>query len=112
MTKSPKPNKRQQLDPVPQGLIQLYGLIAILIVIIPEKLAELVIAIISSSSKDQLPPTAQKWNTHPDLLLASMNLRELRNFAKRLKVHGYSGDNRANLYKRLLERLSKQIKMN
>jgi len=44
----------------------------------------------------------------PELQLASMSLKELRQLAKRWRIWGYSGDPRDQLTRRLLQRIRRQ----
>ncbi len=97
---------RRKLNPLPQGLVKLYGVIAVLLVIIPEFLAEWLIAASNLNYKNDLQMEDPKWEDLPELTLASMSLKELRILAKRLQVHGYSSDSKKALYERLLRRLS------
>ena len=49
-----KPEARHQLHPLPRGLVELYGLIAVLVVLIPEWLAEGTLNIGSAATTDPL----------------------------------------------------------
>ena len=40
MSERPDPSEQRQLHPLPRGLVELYGLIAVLVVLIPEWLAD------------------------------------------------------------------------
>jgi hypothetical protein len=52
-----------------------------------------------------LPPTATAWQKVPELRLASMNLRELRELARALRLWGYAGLNRDQLTRRMLRKI-------
>ena len=95
-------NQSRKLNPVPKGVAQIYGLIAVLIVLIPEWLAETVLALSHSSTEKSLPKKGILWEEIPELQLAEMNIRDLRNLAMRLQLHGYSNENRNALSKRVL----------
>ena len=90
---------------IEKARINLYNILAILIVIIPEFFAELIYTIEISQSKGILPNEGEEWETNTELKLSKMNIFELRLMAKQLRIHGYSCDNR-NL---LLRRIKKKI---
>jgi hypothetical protein len=101
---SPDPRQRRRLHPLPKGLVELYGLIAVLIVLIPEWLADGTLALNERPSRSAMPMTSRAWRTLPELQLASMTLCELRLLAKNLRLWGYSSDSRSELTDRLLRR--------
>tara|TARA_B100001964_G_scaffold32765_1_gene34534 strand:+ start:286 stop:675 length:390 start_codon:yes stop_codon:yes gene_type:complete len=108
----PPPSDSKQprkLNPLPKGLVELYGLMAVLMVIIPEWLAEITLSMGNSGTSSQLPMTARAWRTLPELQVAAMSLYELRQMARQLKIWGYSSDSRDELAKRLLKRLQRGI---
>ncbi len=100
-------NQKNKFKILPRGMINLYGLLAILLVIIPEWIAEMLIMISNANTKRKLPKLNEAWREQPDLILAKMNIRELRQLASQLKLNGYSNQNRKNLYSRLLKELKK-----
>ena len=81
--------------------INLYNILAILIVIIPEYFAELIYSIEVSQHKEILPYEGDAWENETELKLSKMNIYELRLMAKRLSIHGYSGENRNSLIRRI-----------
>lgn len=99
-----KREPRHQLHPLPRGLVELYGLIAVLVVLIPEWLAEGTLTLGSAATTDHLPMSSRAWKTLPELRLASMNLLELRYLARQCRLFGYASDNRDRLTVRLLTR--------
>ena len=99
-----KREPRHQLHPLPRGLVELYGLIAVLVVLIPEWLAEGTLPLGSAATTDHLPMSSRAWKTLPELRLASMNLLELRRLARQCRLFGYASDNRDRLTVRLLTR--------
>ena len=101
--------QRRELHPLPKGLVKLYGLMAVLMVIIPEWIAEFTLSMGNSATANQLPMTARAWRTLPELQVAAMNLYELRQLAKQLKLWGYASQNRDELTKRLLKRLQRNV---
>tara|TARA_Y100001968_G_C19143702_1_gene612691 strand:+ start:362 stop:730 length:369 start_codon:yes stop_codon:yes gene_type:complete len=98
-----------QFDDPPKLLINIYGILAILFIIIPEWMAEIAITLGNGSHEDRIPIKSNDWNTKPDLKLSTMNIRELRHLAKELKIHGYSNENQQTLSKRILKKLNSRI---
>jgi hypothetical protein len=108
VTSPPDPHQRRQLHPLPKGLVELYGLIAVLVVLIPEWLADGTISLGNGRSGSSLPLNSRAWRTLPELQLASMSLTELRQVARQLRLWGYSSDSRAELTARLLKRIQRR----
>tara|TARA_E500000178_G_scaffold316273_1_gene335855 strand:- start:31 stop:471 length:441 start_codon:yes stop_codon:yes gene_type:complete len=106
----PKPSARRRLHPLPKGLVELYGLIAVLVVLIPEWIADGTINLGERGAKAPLPMTSRAWRTLPELQLASMAMRELRELSRELRIWGYAGDSRERLTARLLTRIHRRIK--
>ena len=90
--------------------INLYNILAILIVIIPEFFAELIYSIEVSQHKGILPNEGEAWDKDTELKLSKMNIYELRLMARRLSIHGYSNENRNSLIKRINRKSKKRIK--
>ncbi|CAI8176898.1 MAG: Uncharacterised protein [Prochlorococcus marinus str. MIT 9215] len=103
------PRQRRKLHPLPKGLVELYGLIAVLVVLIPEWLAEGTLNMDISNGEKQLPLRTRAWQTLPELRLAAMNMKDLRQLARHLKVWGYASESRDQLSKRLLRRLKRRM---
>jgi hypothetical protein len=100
----PKPSR--QLHPLPRGLVELYGLLAVLFVLVPEWMAGGALASLRDGREgSDLPVTAGAWRRVPELRLAAMQLRELRQLSRALGVWGYAGLNREQLTTRLLQRI-------
>ena len=90
--------------------INIYNILAILIVIIPEYFAELIYSIEVLQHKDILPNEGDAWENDTELKLSKMNIYELRLMAKRLCLHGYSNENRNSLVRRINRKSKKRIK--
>ena len=90
------------------AISNLYGLIAVILVIIPEWLAEITLAIGNSQTKSRLPQEGTAWSKKPELLLASMSIKCMRQLAAKLKVIEYSRDSKDILYQRLLRKLKEK----
>jgi hypothetical protein len=97
---------QRQLHPLPRGLVELYGLLAVLFVLVPEWMADGALAGLRSGREDSaLPVPTAAWQRIPELRLAAMNLRELRQLARELRLWGYSSLNREQLSSSLLRRI-------
>ncbi len=103
-------NKGRELVKPNEGLIKLYGFFAILLVLIPEWLAESFITFKESLSQYKIPQKGIAWKAKNELRLASMTCADLRNLAKQEKLIGYSSENRQELIDRLLMKLNKKTK--
>ncbi len=90
--------------------INIYNILAILIVIIPEYLAELIYSIEVSQHKAILPNEGDAWKNDTELKLSKMNIYELRLMAKRLSIHGYSNENKNSLIRRINRKSKNRIK--
>ena len=90
--------------------INLYNILAILIVIIPEYFAELIYSIEVSQHKGILQNEGDAWETNTELKLSKMNIYELRLMAKSLSIHGYSNENRNSLIRRIKRKYKNRIK--
>ncbi len=90
--------------------INLYNILAILIVIIPEYIAELIFTIERSQHIGILPNEGDAWKNETELRLSKMNIYELRLMAKRLSIHGYSNEDRSSLIRRINRKSKKRIK--
>ena len=104
----PSPTPRQ-LHPLPKGVVELYGLLAVLFVLVPEWMATGVLQGWNDNREgSDLPPAAAAWKRLPELRLATMNLAELRLLAKELGLWGYASLGRDRLTARLLRRLKRR----
>jgi len=90
--------------------INLYNILAILIVIIPEFFAELIYKLELSQHNSILPNEGDAWENETELKLSKMNIYELRLMAKRLSIHGYSNENRNSLIRRINKKSKNRIK--
>ena len=95
---------------IEKARINIYNILAILIVIIPEFFAELIYTIEVSQSKGVLPNEGEAWENNTELKLSKMNIYELRLMAKRIHIHGYSSDNRNTLIRRIERKSKRRIK--
>lgn len=103
------PNPKRQLHPLPKGLVELYGLLAVLFVLVPEWMADgAMLGWLRSRGPASLPPAAAAWRKLPELRLASMDLLELRCLARSCRIPGYASLSRGRLSNRLLQRLKRR----
>ncbi len=102
-------NNKLEKD-IEQARINIYNILAILIVIIPEFFAELIYSIDISQHKAILPNEGDAWENDTELKLSKMNIYELRLMAKRLSIHGYSSENRNSLIRRINRKSKNRIK--
>lgn len=98
----------RRLHPLPRGLVELYGLLAVLVVLVPEWMAEGALGSWAPGrSQDALPPASSAWQRVPELRLAGMSLAELRLLAADLGLRHYASLRRKRLSGRLLRRLKR-----
>ena len=95
---------------IEKAKINIYNMLAILLVIIPEFFAELIYTLEVSQHKSILQDEGEAWKNNTELKLSKMNIFELRLMAKQLRIHGYSSDNRNSLIRRIERKSKKKIK--
>nr|YP_002048884.1 hypothetical protein PCC_0225 [Paulinella chromatophora]ACB42674.1 hypothetical protein PCC_0225 [Paulinella chromatophora] len=104
-----KNSSDRQQHSLPQALLTLYSLIAVLIVLVPEWIAGgTLLAFRDAWNSSELPVTSYTWHNFPELRLATMSLAQLRLLASSVHLRNYSRLNR----ERLISRLSKRINCN
>jgi len=98
----------RQLHPLPRGLVELYGLLAVLFVLVPEWMAgSALFGFREGREGSDLPVTTQAWQRLPELRLASLTLAGLRRLARQERIRGYAAMGRDRLTQRLLKRLAR-----
>ena len=106
LSNSVDPKPQRQLHPLPKGLVELYGLLAVLFVLVPEWMADGALAgLRGGRSGSDLPMTSSAWQRVPERRLAAMTLKELRELARALRLWGYSSLNREELTTSLLRKI-------
>ena len=105
MPSKSKQKKYKKLKPLPIGLVRVYGLIAIIGILIPEWIAEKIISMSLINSEEKLPHNTKLWEAQPDLLLSTMSFRELRHLAMKLRIKHYASKNKSALSKRILSQI-------
>ena len=101
---------RRSLKPVPERMIRFYGIIAILIVVIPELIADWAISLNKTQFSNSIDKFNTQWEKLPELRLSMMSIKELRRLALVLNIYGYASDNRETLTKRLSKKLNQASK--
>jgi hypothetical protein len=98
--------EKRQLHPLPPGLVELYGLLAVLFVLVPEWMAGgALLGLRFGREATDLPVASAAWRKLPELRLATLNLAELRQLALQEGIRGYGRLDRERLTRRLLQRL-------
>lgn len=96
---------RRPFNPLPRGLVELYGLLAVLFVLVPEWMAGgALIGFREGRQGANLPAPSGAWRRVPELRLAGLGLAELRRLAHSERISGYGRLNREELTARLLQR--------
>jgi hypothetical protein len=104
---APGERPKRQMHPLPRGLVEFYGLLAVLFVLVPEWMAGGVLSGFRDAREgSELPLPSKAWQRLPELQLATMGLAELRQLARREHICGYAAMGRQRLTNRLLRRLS------
>lgn len=100
---------QRQLHPLPRGLVELYGLLAVLFVLVPEWMAGgALFGFREVRQGSELPVPSAIWRRVPELRLASLSLAQLRLLAAQLGLRGNGRLQRVRLTARLLKRLKRQ----
>lgn len=100
---------QKPLHPLPRGLVELYGLLAVLVVLVPEWMASgAMLGLLGQQRGAPLPSQARAWRRLPELRLASMSLAELRLLARQLQLGGSTGLAREALTARLLLQIKRR----
>lgn len=94
----------QHKEKIEKIKINIYSILAILIVIIPEFFAEFIYKIGLSQLNNELPRESDEWRNNEELKLSKMNILELRLLAQKLNINGYSNENRNSLIRRIIRK--------
>jgi hypothetical protein len=107
---APQDRPQRQLHPLPRGLVELYGLLAVLFVLVPEWMAGgALFGFREARQGSELPAPSGAWKRLPELRLASLDLAGLRRLAHQQRLSGYGRLNRQQLTARLLRRLKARL---
>lgn len=100
-----QPLARRPFNPLPRGLVELYGLLAVLFVLVPEWMAGgALIGFREGRQGADLPAPSGAWRRVPELRLAMLGLADLRRLAHQERIQAYARLNREQLTARLLRR--------
>tara|TARA_Y100001968_G_scaffold162996_1_gene149053 strand:- start:84 stop:431 length:348 start_codon:yes stop_codon:yes gene_type:complete len=89
-------------------MITIYGLMAVIFVLIPEWIAEYGINLDNGQFKNTLPRKSIFDLNNPYLFIAGMSLKELRSMASQLNIWGYSSEDKKSLSKRIVNQIIKK----
>jgi hypothetical protein len=102
------PQLPRQLHPLPRGLVELYGFLAVLFVLVPEWMAGgALFGFRDGRLGSDLPAPSGAWRRLPELRLASMTTAQLRLLAHEQRLPGYGRLSREQLTAKLLKRLKR-----
>jgi len=111
-TGGPENIPKRELHPLPRGLVELYGLVAVLVMLIPEWMASGTLQGLRGCRRgSDLPVTAGAWKRIPELRLALMSLAELRLLARGFGIRGYASMRRDSLHRLLLRLMTRMSRV-
>ena len=101
-------SESRRLHPLPRGLVELYGLLAVLFVLMPEWMAGGALFSFREGRRgSELPVTTKAWQRVPELRLASLTMGGLRHLAREERIPAYAAMGRDRLTQRLLKKLGR-----
>lgn len=103
---SPK-NENIKPESLPKILTNIYGILAVVFVLIPEWIAELTLSIHKDQYSDEIIKTNDLWKKNTYIYISSLSIKELRRYAYKLKINGYASENQNALKARILKRLNR-----
>ena len=93
---------------IDKAKINIYNILAVIIVIIPEFFAEFIYSVGIYRYNNKLPKEGFAWSNNTELKLSRMSIFELRILAQKLSIQGYSNENRDSLINRIKKRSRKK----
>ncbi|MXW40568.1 MAG: hypothetical protein F4Z75_05365 [Synechococcus sp. SB0668_bin_15] len=93
---------QQPLHPLPKGLVEFYALLAVVLVLVPEWLANTALENLDITKGERLRLRTRQWQWDPELMLGAMTMAQLRQLARQQGLQGYSREHRDRLVRRLL----------
>lgn len=93
---------QQPLHPLPKGLVEFYALLAVVLVLVPEWLANTALENLDITKGERLRLRTRQWQWDPELMLGAMTMAQLRQLARQQGLWGYGRDHRDRLVRRLL----------
>ena len=99
---------QQPLHPLPQGLVEFYALLAVVLVLVPEWLANTAMENLDITKGERLRLRSRAWQWDPELMLGAMTMVQLRQLARQQGLWGYSREHRDRLVRRLLRNFQRK----
>ena len=93
---------QRPLHPLPKGLVEFYALLAVVLVLVPEWLANTALENLDITKGERLQLRTRQWQWDPELMLGAMTMVQLRQLAHQQGLRGYSREHRDRLVRRLL----------
>lgn len=93
---------QRPLHPLPKGLVEFYALLAVVLVLVPEWLANTALENLDITKGERLRLRTRQWQWDPELMLGAMTMAQLRQLARQQGLWGYSREHRDRLVRRLL----------
>lgn len=93
---------QRTLHPLPKGLVEFYALLAVVLVLVPEWLANTALENLDITKGERLRLRTRQWQWDPELMLGAMTMAQLRQLARQQGLRGYSREHRDRLVRRLL----------
>ena len=85
--------------------MRIYAFIAIILILIPEWIAEFIIEFSNLNREIKLPIKEINWTYEPELMISEMNFKQLRILAVKLKINNYSRDGKDKLKEKIISTL-------
>lgn len=101
-------DSQQQLHPLPKSLVEFYALLAVVMVLVPEWLANTAMENLDITKGERLRLRSRIWRWDPELMLGAMTMVQLRQLARQQGLWGYSRDHRDRLVRRLLHNFDRK----
>tara|TARA_B100000700_G_C14810052_1_gene744714 strand:+ start:589 stop:954 length:366 start_codon:yes stop_codon:yes gene_type:complete len=101
-------NNQLKKDSKQELIINFYGLMAVLFVLIPEWIAEIGIFVENNHFKNEIPKIKSENVGLQLLCFYNMSLKELRKISSELKLIGYAGENKKTLIKRIYRKMKQK----
>ena len=95
-------NPQQPLHPLPKGLVEFYALLAVVLVLVPEWLANTALENLDITKGERLRLRTRQWQWDPELMLGAMTMVQLRQLARQQGLWCYGREHRDRLVRRLL----------
>ena len=101
---------QRPLHPLPKGLVEFYALLAVVLVLVPEWLANTALENLDITKGERLRLRNRQWQWDPELMLGAMTMVQLRQLARQQGLWGYSREHRDRLVRRLLQNLYRKTR--